>query len=606
MITFRKLSHSFGGAPLLDGVSLSLFPRERACLIGRNGAGKSTLLKIVAGEYAPDEGEVEKPSGFRIAYLPQEIPAPMQKDVEAIVASGLEGTETPDWDVTNRLERLLPAMGLDPDAAYAELSAGVRRRVLLARAVISEPNLLLLDEPTNHLDLPSIRWLEGFLKGFSGAVLFITHDRTFLRNLATRILDLDRGQLTSWDCDYDTYLLRKEALLEAESRQQEVFDKKLAEEEGWLRQGIKARRTRNEGRVRALLKMRRERQERRERPGAARLQTEFSGVSGHKVITAEKISFGYEGKNLIDTFSAEILRGDKIGIIGPNGVGKSTLLRLLLGHLQPSSGTVTHGTNLQIAYFDQTRAQLDEKATLRDVVADGNEVVEINGQRKHVVGYLRDFLFPADRVQSTVSMLSGGERNRLLLARLFARPFNVLVMDEPTNDLDLETLELLEDLLGDFSGVLLLVSHDRAFLDNIVTALYVLEGDGRVQTVFGNCAEAELQAKARRPAGPPAKASGNASAFSAEALPKTGKSSKPRRFLNRERWELERLPGEIEALEEEVQTLQLKLADPALYLENARQFEAIRARIGSAEKEIENKMNRWEELENLRQALEGA
>jgi len=485
-LTLRKVSIGFGGPhPLLDEVSLVLSEGERACIVGRNGAGKSTLLRIAAGTLAPDSGEVYHPAHVRVAYLPQEIPDNLAGTVAELVHAGLREAEQHDWEAERRVERLLQDMALPAGQRFEALSAGMKRRVLLARELAGAPDVLLLDEPTNHLDIAAIAWIEQLLKGFRGAVLFITHDRAFLRNVATRILDLDRGTLTSWDCDYPTYLVRKEEWLEAEARQWAVFDKKLSQEEAWIRQGVKARRTRNEGRVRALKRLREEHRARRQRTGSVRLQIEEASRSGVKVIAAEEASVAFDGRTVIDRFSDVVERGDKIGIVGPNGAGKSTLLKLLLGRIEPTSGSVEHGTGLQVAYFDQTRAQLVETETVQQAIGGGREYIEVNGGRKHVIGYLGDFLFPPDRARSPVSMLSGGERNRLLLARLFTEPFNVLVMDEPTNDLDLETLELLEELLANYAGTLLLVSHDRAFLDNVVTDLLVLEGDGQVRAFVG-------------------------------------------------------------------------------------------------------------------------
>lgn len=587
---------AFGGPPLLDEVSFELGKQERVCIVGRNGAGKSTLLKIVAGVLPADGGEAYLPAGRRMAFLSQEIPD-HHGTITEIVTAGLEPFHLPEWEMQTKVERTLERMELDGAVRYENLSAGLKRRVLLARGVVTEPDVLLLDEPTNHLDIESIAWIERFLQDFAGAVLFITHDRVFLQNVATSILDLDRGRLTRWDCDYKTYLLRKEELLAGEAKQQENFDKKLAQEEAWIRQGIQARRTRNEGRVRALKKMRVEHRERRQKAGSVHLEIEQAQRSGMKVIAAEEVTYAYDGLPVIMDFSVSISRGDRIGIVGPNGAGKSTLLKLLLGKLQPDSGTVEHGTALQVAYFDQTRAELDETATVRDTIGDGQEWVEINGRRIHVMRYLADFLFPPDRAQSPVSMLSGGERNRLLLARIFTRPCNVLVMDEPTNDLDLETLELLEDLLSTYAGTLLLVSHDRAFLDNVVTELLVLEGDGRVQTYVGGYQDyLEQKAQARRWEEQKAQA----------AKPKpTGKPEKARKFLNRERWELERLPAEIEALEDEQAQLTDELGDASLYTTNPARLPEIQERMKVIEAELATKYARWQELEELREELEG-
>ncbi|MDP0496401.1 MAG: ATP-binding cassette domain-containing protein [Verrucomicrobiota bacterium JB024] len=598
VLTLRKICLAYGGAPLLDEASLVLDTGERACIVGRNGTGKSTLMRVVAGRIQPDSGEVNLAAGTRVAFLPQEIPSDLSGTIGELVAEPLHGLGLPEWEVAHRVERTLAQMGLEGGPAFETLSAGVRRRVLLARELVRDPELLLLDEPTNHLDIAAIAWMEEFLRGYRGAVLFVTHDRAFLQNVATRILDLDRGNLISWDCDYQTYLLRKEEWLAAEEQNRAVFDKKLAQEEVWIRQGIQARRTRNEGRVRALKRMREEHRARRERTGAVRLQFEQAASSGAKVIEAKDVCFRYGGRDIIRDFSDTIMRGDKIGIVGPNGAGKSTLLKVLLGDLPPASGTVRQGSGLQVAYFDQTREALVETETVQEAVGQGNESIVINGSRRHILSYLQDFLFPPDRARSPVSMLSGGERNRLLLARLFTRPFNVLVMDEPTNDLDLETLELLENLLVEFNGTLLLVSHDRAFLDNVVTDLYVLEGDGSIQTVVGGYQD-YLREKA-------------AANTRTEAARKTetkakpgGKPEKPRKFLNRERWELEAIPGEIEELETEAATLSERLSDPQTYVSAADEIPKLKERLQVIEEETAVKFSRWEELEALRQELEG-
>ena len=507
--------------------------------MGRNGEGKSSLLRLVSGEAAPDEGSVWIRPGTRVAHLAQEVALDSRESVFDVVAGGLPElgrlisayhhsaaelarASTPEglerlarlqheleaqggWRIEQRVETVLTRLGLDGDAGFDTLSGGWRRRAMLARALVADPDLLLLDEPTNHLDIEAITWLEDFLLEYAGALLFISHDRAFVRRLATRIIELDRGRLTSWPGDYDAYVAGKAEQLEVEARHQALFDKKLSQEEAWIRQGIKARRTRNEGRVRALKALREERRARRERSGKIDLRLEQGSLSGKRVFEAEHINLGFDGRTVIRDFSVSILRGDRIGIIGPNGAGKTTLIRVLLGELPPDSGQVERGTRLEVAYFDQQRAELDPQATLMESVGDGRLSVTINGRTKHVAGYLQDFLFPPERLQSPVSTLSGGERNRLLLARLFAQPANLLVLDEPTNDLDVETLELLEELLLDFQGTLLLVSHDRAFLDNVVTGTLVFEGDGRIGEYVGGYSDwlRQRQAAARGKRSPP-------------------------------------------------------------------------------------------------------
>jgi len=585
----------FGGPPLLDDVSIGLEDGERACIVGRNGAGKSTMLKIIAGVLQQDSGEIFKSANSRLAFLTQEIPDEIPGTVAEIVSAPLARQDMQDWEVEMHTERVIEEMGLPHDALYEALSAGTKRRVLLARELVSDPDILLLDEPTNHLDISAIAWMEKTLCSFRGAILFITHDRAFLQNVATRILDLDRGHITNWDCDYKTYLVRKEEWLAGEARNQAVFDKKLALEETWIRQGIQARRTRNEGRVRSLKKMREEHRQRRQRVGSVKLQIEQAQRTGAKVISADEAAFAWGDKPIINSFSDVIERGDRIGIVGPNGSGKSTLIKLLLGKLEPTSGTITHGTGLQIAYFDQTRELLVETETVQQAIANGLDYIEINGGRKHVMSYIQEFLFTPDRARSTVSMLSGGERNRLMLARLFAQPFNVLVMDEPTNDLDLETMELVEELLGNFTGTLLLVSHDRAFLDNVVTDLIVLDGSGEVENYIGGYND-YLDQKAAKT---------TAAAKAAKLVANATKVDKPRKFLNRERQELEEIPAQIEVLEQETAKIAKTLADPKTYQEKSREIPAMEARLAKLEAEMNSKFARWEKLEALRKEIEG-
>jgi len=499
LINLQNIQIAFGGPKILDGVNLLIEPAERICLLGRNGEGKSTLLKILSGTLEPDEGGMIVQSGVQVARLTQTVPQELPGTVFDLVSK--------DWNHEHALdhpvEKVISLMNLDPSQPFNELSGGMRRRALLAKALVNDPEVLILDEPTNHLDIESIQWLENFLLRWRGTVLFVTHDRVFLQKLATRIVDLDRGRLTSWECDYPTYLKRRQALLDAEVGQRAEFDRKLAhrklaQEEVWIRKGIKARRTRNEGRVRALEKMRGERSQRRERTGTVNMQLQEAGSSGRKVITAKEISCGYDGEDIIQrSFSAEILRGDRIGVIGPNGCGKSTLLNTLLGHLEPTQGEVRHGTRLEIAYFDQHRMKLDETKTVKFNLCGDNEYVQTNSGRQHVLSYLRNFLFSPADAEQPVSSLSGGERNRLMLAKLFAKASNVLVLDEPTNDLDVETLDLLEEMLSEYQGTVLLVSHDRAFLNNVVTSTIVFE-DGRVGEYAGGYDDWVSQTKGLR------------------------------------------------------------------------------------------------------------
>ncbi|MCY4330166.1 MAG: ATP-binding cassette domain-containing protein, partial [Endozoicomonadaceae bacterium] len=516
LIHFNQVSAAYGAQPLLDKADLQITTGERICLIGRNGAGKSTLMKIAAGMLLPDEGDIWKKQGLRIGMLSQDLPVAADKSVYSVIAGGLAETgelldrwhtlshavtethhmaeleriqekleKLDGWSFQQKIEQITERLGLNPDVTIASLSGGEKRRVELGRALINEPELLLLDEPTNHMDILTINWLEKQLSAFRGALLFITHDRAFLRALATRIVELDRGHLTNWECNYNTYLERKAHQLAVEEAQNAEFDKKLAKEEVWIRQGIKARRTRNEGRVRALQALRAERAERRQLQGKAKLLIENKEHSGKRVAELSDICHGYDGRMLIDQFDFCLMRGDKVGLIGSNGSGKSTLLKIILGDLSPQQGQVQHGTKLKVAYFDQMRAQLDLEKTVIDNVAEGRERITVNGKERHIISYLGDFLFPAERAQTPVKALSGGERNRLLLARLFSKPANLLVMDEPTNDLDVETLELLENLLVEFSGTLLLVSHDRDFLDNVVSSVLVLEAEGKITEYVG-------------------------------------------------------------------------------------------------------------------------
>jgi len=598
MLNLVNLMLAYGGPPLLDKASLEILPGDRLALVGRNGSGKSSLLKIVSREIQPDDGERVLTGDPCIATLPQRIPDHPGLTVEDVLKSSLKGHTLEHWEVEARIDKALRELGIDADDPYSPLSSGQKRQVLLQGCLVQEPDLILLDEPTNHLDVETILWMEDVLLKYRGAILFISHDRAFIRKLATAIVDLDRGKLTRWNCDYPTYLLRKEESLEAESKQNAVFDKKLAQEEAWIRQGIKARRTRNEGRVRHLLKMREEHRQRRSKTGTVRMDLGGANrTSGHKVITAEEISAEYEGQGVFKPVSLEILRGDRVGILGPNGCGKTTLIKILLGKLAPSSGTVELGTNIQVAYFDQNRDQLNDELTIMENVSDGNEFVEVGGQRKHVISHLKDFLFTSEQAHAPIQNLSGGERNRLLLARLFTRPFNVLVMDEPTNDLDLETLELLEEQLDQFSGTLLLVSHDRAFLDNVVTELLVFEPDQSIRPIIGGYSD-YLNFKDRS-------AVAKSSLQGEPKMPKAkGKPKKPRKFLNREQRELDTLPQEIEALESEQEQLAADLANPDKLKADPGFPAKAQARLQEIDIALHTKYDRWEELEALKKALE--
>jgi ATP-binding cassette subfamily F protein uup len=603
LITLQDVDYGVGGPLLLERVVLSLDAGERVALIGRNGAGKSTLLKLLAGELKPDDGEVRVEGGVRVARLEQEVPAGLGGSVADVVGAALDGHEA--W----RLDATLDRLGLDGEAAFDGLSGGLRRRTLLARALVSRPDVLLLDEPTNHLDLEAIEWLEGFLKAWKGAMVFVTHDRRFLRALATRIVEIDRGEVTSWPGDWANYERRRDERLNAQAQENARFDKLLAQEETWIRQGIKARRTRDEGRVRRLESMRRERSQRRDLTGNVRMEVAQGEASGKKVIEARGVSFAYPGgREVVGNFSTTVLRGDRIGLVGPNGSGKTTLLKLLLGELAPSAGEVRLGSNLQVAYFDQYRAALREDWNALENVAGGRESVTINGRQKHVMGYMQDFLFTPERARAPITRLSGGERNRLLLARLFAQPSNLLVMDEPTNDLDVETLELLEELLADYPGTLLLVSHDRDFLDNVVTSTLAMEGDGGVGEYVGGYTDwlRQRPAPAAAPATPaatpvasapaPAPASDPGAAprrAAASAAPAPGK----RKLGFRETRELEQLPARIEALEAQVAAATEAMHDPSFYQRDGAAITAHGTALARVQAELDAAYARWEELE---------
>jgi ATP-binding cassette subfamily F protein uup len=627
LLRLDKLSLAFGHRALLDQVDLELRRGERVCLVGRNGEGKSSLLRVIAGEISPDEGERWVRRTVRIAHLAQEVALESDEPVFDVVAGGLpemgrllsdyhhaaarlaythaaadircleelqhELEAAGGWQLEQRVETVLSRLTLDGDASFGALSGGWRRRVMLARALVCDPDVLLLDEPTNHLDIEAITWLEEFMADYQGALLIISHDRAFVRRLSTRIIELDRGRLTSWPGSYDEYLRRKEAALAVEAEHNAQFDRELAREEAWIRQGIKARRTRNEGRVRALQAMREQRHLRRDRVGKANLQLADGEQSGKLVFEAEGISFAWDGRPVVRNFSTTILRGDRVGIVGPNGSGKSTLIKLLLGELQPDSGRIRRGTRQEVAYFDQQRARLDPDAAVMDSVAEGSMRVTVGGRSRHVAGYLRDFLFPPERLQSPVSTLSGGERNRLLLARLFTKPANLLVLDEPTNDLDVETLELLEELLMDFKGTLLLVSHDRAFLDNVVTSTLVFEGQGRIGEYVGGYSDWLRQ---RKTAVPSETRVGKPKPKPPPATPPDA-SGKPKKLSYKDQRELDALPARIESLETEQSELQAVTSDPDFYRQEPDTITASLARLEALSAELEACYARWEELE---------
>jgi len=622
LINLRNISLAFGGPPLLEDVSLRIEKGERICLLGRNGTGKSTLLKVIAGEIQEDAGIIDRQQGLRVARLEQDVPRNLQGTIYEVTAQGLAKTgellvryhdltrrtdngeadldghlaeihqkleRCDGWSHQQRIEQVLSRLKLPADLPVSSLSGGILRRVLLARALAVDPDILLLDEPTNHLDIESITWLEDFLQRQNLTLVFVTHDRSFLRSLATRIVEIDRGRLFDFACDYDTFLQRKDELLHAEAQEQARFDKKLAEEEIWIRKGIKARRTRNEGRVRALKKMREEFRQRRERMGAARLNLQEAERSGKLVAEVKGLSFAFGKMPLVRDFSTTVLRGDRIGIIGPNGIGKTTLLKLILGELEPQQGEVRLGTNLHVLYFDQMREQLAPELTVQQNLAGDQDSVVINGKARHVIGYLQDFLFTPDRARSPVRILSGGERNRLLLARLFTREANVLVLDEPTNDLDLETLDLLEELLADFKGTLFLVSHDRAFLNRVVTSTIAFEGDGQVREYVGGYDDwlQQRQATVIQPV------------KEKPVNQKKPKKERPRKLTFREKRELDELPLRIEALETEVAELHEKIADPEFYRTAGPAVAEVNARLEVIEQDLATTYNRWEELDAL-------
>ncbi|MEO8635432.1 MAG: ATP-binding cassette domain-containing protein [Gemmatimonadales bacterium] len=622
LLGMRDVSIAFGGPAILEGANLGIERGERVCLLGRNGTGKSTLMKLLDGSVAPDAGEVIRQTGTSIARLEQDVPGDIGGTTFDVVAAGLgeagtllaryhdashrvgatSGSDAAlremdrlhhaldavgGWQLESRVETVLSHLGLDSEVPFGQLSGGRKRQALLARALVLQPDILLLDEPTNHLDVDAIEWMEDFLIGRNATLLFVTHDRAFLRRLATRIVELDRGRLVDWGTGYDAYLERKEASLAVEEKEWAEFDKKLAREEVWIRTGIKARRTRNEGRVRALEALRLERSARRERSGTVRMQTSEAERSGRLVVDARDVGFSHGSKVIVRGLTTTITRGDRIGLIGPNGSGKTTLLRLLLGELLPDTGSIRTGTGLEIVYFDQLREQLDPDATIADSIANGSEWVEIGTNRKHVLGYLQDFLFPPERARTPVRALSGGERNRLLLARLFTRSFNVLALDEPTNDLDIETLDLLEEQLLEYTGTLLVVSHDRAFLDNVVTSTLVMEGNGRVGEYVGGYADWLRQRPAPQAEG---------AAIAQASAPRPAPSAHKRRKLSfKETQELAALPERIDALEGERAQLFATLADRSALKNNGAA--KANARLKVIETELASATARWEALE---------
>jgi ATP-binding cassette subfamily F protein uup len=626
IIGMRDMCWGFGGPPLLENITVQIEKGERVCLVGRNGVGKSSMLRLFSGELFPDSGTVWRQQGITVAALEQDVPPGFDGTIFEVVAEGLGETgralaehnrinrnsethvatgpaktrdelqhrlESGDgWTLLNQIENVLSRTRLNPEDKFAGLSAGMKRRTLFARALACNPDLLLLDEPTNHLDIDTIIWMEEFILRYVKTLLFVTHDRAFLKNVAGRIMELDRGRLVSYSCNYPTYLNRRQAALDAGEKQNYVFDKKLSQEEAWIRKGIKARRTRNEGRVRNLEKMRAAYRARRGKIGDVRLQAQEAERTGKLVIEAKAVSFSYRQTPIVRDLSTVIMRGDKVGIIGPNGVGKTTLLRILLKEISPEAGSVRHGTHLQVAYFDQLRAQLDEQKTVQENIAEGNNFIIFNGQKRHVISHLQDFLFSPERCRTPVYVLSGGERNRLMLAKLFARPANVLVLDEPTNDLDAETLELLEELLLDYRGTLLLVSHDRAFLNNVVTSTIVFEDDGRVTEYAGGYDDWLIQKPARKV--PPSSQKNDGKKIRLKPPP-----HRPAKLGYMQNRELNDLPQKIDTLESRQKELFEAMSDPLFYKKSKEEIARAKAHLDRVENEIETAYLRWQELENI-------
>ncbi|EGR1119690.1 TPA: ABC transporter ATP-binding protein [Vibrio parahaemolyticus] len=635
LLTIHNAQLAFGDHPLLDRAEFALQENERVCLVGRNGAGKSTLMKVLAGDILLDDGKIQITQDVVVSRLEQDPPRnqegtvyeyvsgglaeigeqlkiyhdlldlvaqdPSEKNINRLAKTQEQLDHSNAWRFDDRVKNVLSALKLSPDTLLRDLSGGWQRKAALARALVCDPDVLLLDEPTNHLDVTTIEWLENFLKDFKGSIIFISHDRAFIKSMATRIVDLDRGQLSSFPGDYDNYLLEKEEMLRVEEMQNAEFDKKLAQEEVWIRQGIKARRTRNEGRVRALKKLREERRDRREVQGKVNLNIDDASRSGKIVFEAENVSFAYDGKQIVDNFSFNIMRGDRIALIGPNGCGKSTVLKLLLGQLEAQSGRLHCGTKLEVAYFDQYREILDPEKTVIDNLADGKQEVMVGGRQRHALSYLQDFLFAPKRARTPVKALSGGEKNRLLLARILLKPNNLLILDEPTNDLDIETLELLEEMLANYQGTLLLVSHDREFVDNTVTTSWIFEGDGVIEEFVGGYHDAKQQ----RDQALAVRFSMEKPAKKEKVVEETPKTTQPKNNSKKLSYklqrELEALPAKLEQLESDIETLQEQVNDPEFFAKPVEQTQPVLEQLAALEQELEIAFERWEELEAMQQ-----
>ncbi|WP_281947610.1 ABC transporter ATP-binding protein [Vibrio parahaemolyticus] len=635
LLTVHNAQLAFGDHPLLDRAEFALQENERVCLVGRNGAGKSTLMKVLAGDILLDDGKIQITQDVVVSRLEQDPPRnqegtvyeyvsgglaeigeqlkiyhdlldlvaqdPSEKNINRLAKTQEQLDHSNAWRFDDRVKNVLSALKLSPDTLLRDLSGGWQRKAALARALVCDPDVLLLDEPTNHLDVTTIEWLENFLKDFKGSIIFISHDRAFIKSMATRIVDLDRGQLSSFPGDYDNYLLEKEEMLRVEDMQNAEFDKKLAQEEVWIRQGIKARRTRNEGRVRALKKLREERRDRREVQGKVNLNIDDASRSGKIVFEAENVSFAYDGKQIVDNFSFNIMRGDRIALIGPNGCGKSTVLKLLLGQLEAQSGRLHCGTKLEVAYFDQYREILDPEKTVIDNLADGKQEVMVGGRQRHALSYLQDFLFAPKRARTPVKALSGGEKNRLLLARILLKPNNLLILDEPTNDLDIETLELLEEMLANYQGTLLLVSHDREFVDNTVTTSWIFEGDGVIEEFVGGYHDAKQQ----RDQALAVRFSTEKPAKKEKVVEETPKTTQPKNNSKKLSYklqrELEALPAKLEQLESDIETLQEQVNDPEFFAKPVEQTQPVLEQLAALEQELEIAFERWEELEAMQQ-----